>query len=524
MIAVKKINDMKKLCDILLEQDYDEETGRFRSTFLYRGLPDASYSLKTSLKRNCKEKQNELEKSILRNFTKYAAIEDPTINESIWRQLFIGQHHGLPTRVLDWTYSPLMAMHFATSGEDMAAMDKRDGAIWKIDIDEFNRMLPEKYKKALETENAYLFTVEMLSKLARSIDDYDKDMEDKSMLLIEPPSIDQRIINQYSYFSIVPKGIEEIEEFLKNKTYNTTKYIIDKSLKWRIRDMLDQMNINERIAYPGLDGLTMWLKRHYYVKREEELNMIVKPEFIFKYKAVEKDKMDRLREIICDNKLYFPNLEKLNDPLEGANASIELLVPGADIFRAAGQVLPDVKEMQDQYRVASFCSRGDSPQMWANYAGNYSGVCFVFVSENELSDIRPVVYTNQKFMCGEDGKNNSFYLEKAVEESLLYKQQDWAYESEWRIIEKTDEHHLKFSKECLVGVIIGHKCEEKIKIKEFCSEAEVPVFTTFVANDSYKINIVTDELREQIEDYDGVSYKEKIQEAYDDLPVFIRTL
>ena len=91
-------------------------------------------------------------------------------------------------------------------------------------------------------------------------------MEKNSIVLIEPPSIDQRIINQYSYFSVIPKEIKDIEEFLEVNTSNTVKYTIDKSLKWRIRDMLDQMNINERIAYPGLDGLTRWIKRHYYVK------------------------------------------------------------------------------------------------------------------------------------------------------------------------------------------------------------------------------------------------------------------
>lgn len=86
------------------------------------------------------------------------------------------------------------------------------------------------------------------------------------MVLIEPSSIDQRIINQYSYFSVIPSGIDNIENYLKSNTENTTKYVIDKTLKWRVRDMLDQMNINERITYPGLDGLTMWIKRHYYVK------------------------------------------------------------------------------------------------------------------------------------------------------------------------------------------------------------------------------------------------------------------
>ena len=59
--------------------------------------------------------------------------------------------------------------------------------------------------------------------------------------------------------------MENIEDFLEKETDHTTKYIIDKSIKWHLRDFLDQMNINERIVYPGLDGLTIWLKRHYYV-------------------------------------------------------------------------------------------------------------------------------------------------------------------------------------------------------------------------------------------------------------------
>ncbi len=266
MIQTKHLVKIEEVLELINEQTYDSAIGRYRSSYLYRGMPNETYYLTTSLHLNCKEKHKELEKSILRNFTKYAASEEPLLDESVWRQLIIGQHHGLPTRLQDWTYSLLIGLHFSTSGERLANMEMHGGILWKIDVHEMNRLLPKRYQESLREEKTNLFTVEMLNELAVDLESYDADMGENSLVLLEPPSIDQRIINQYSYFAIIPSGMRDIEQFLADRTTHTVKYVIDKSLRWKIRDMLDRMNINERMIYPGLDGLSAWLKRHYYVK------------------------------------------------------------------------------------------------------------------------------------------------------------------------------------------------------------------------------------------------------------------
>ncbi len=261
---------LSSIDDIMLmakDHQYQEQIDRYRSSYFYRGVPDANFSLTTSLKRNCYDAAPVLEGAILRNFTKYAIIEDPTLESSIWKQMIIGQHHGLPTRLLDWTHSSLVALNFATTEDDFGMLDKRDCAVWRIDARELNKYLPQKYKDALDAERTFVFSVKTLDSVVSSLKDYDEDMGNQSFVCLEPPSVDQRIINQYSFFTVIPSGIGNISEFLQESPVETIKYVINKSLRWQLRDILDQFNVNERIIYPGLDGLSRWIARHYYKKR-----------------------------------------------------------------------------------------------------------------------------------------------------------------------------------------------------------------------------------------------------------------
>ena len=260
------IDDIFGVSALITEQRYRQDLDRFRSLHMYRGMPNADYRIITSLQRICKEKRFILEPPILENFTKYAALEDPSIESSVWRQMILGQHHGLPTRLLDWSFSPLIGLHFATTEQNLDKMTDHDGVVWRIDVHELHSLLPGKYQDIMRKYQSTVISLRMLQESCTSLREYDEDMVDRYMLIVEPPSIEQRIINQYSFFSIVPLKIENVVDFLAANTENTVKYVIKKELKWQIRDLLDQLNISERIIYPGLDGLSQWLARHYYVK------------------------------------------------------------------------------------------------------------------------------------------------------------------------------------------------------------------------------------------------------------------
>ena len=244
-----------------------------RSPFAYRGLSSSSHSLESKFAR-LRQSVPSVERHLLRNFIKYSERPDAP-QEVFWNWLALAQHYGLPTRLLDWTYSPQVALHFATSNLRAYTFD---GAVWGINYRAIVELLPEALKSPLREEGTHVFTTELLSKVAKSLREYDcyaPSPADPFVSFFEPPSLDGRIVNQFALFSVPSNPHLDLEQWLKSlpeidvetKEPLAFKIVIDKTLKWEIRDRLDQANITERVLFPGLDGLASWLGR-YYSNRE----------------------------------------------------------------------------------------------------------------------------------------------------------------------------------------------------------------------------------------------------------------
>lgn len=252
-----------QLQDLLFEGSWNENLKRFRSTGAFRGTGRANRGLHNALSR-IGGNYSERERHLIRNFRKYAH-RSFLGDESLWNWLALAQHHGLPTRLLDWTYSPYVALHFATA--DLEEFHD-DGEVWCVNFVETNRKLPKVLRALLQEEGSDVFTGHMLSRAADSLDAFDSlSRHEPFVLFLEPPSVDDRIVNQSALFSLMSNPRAKLHEWLAEHEHSYQRIIIPAALKWEVRDKLDQANISERVLFPGLDGLSRWLKR-YYTERD----------------------------------------------------------------------------------------------------------------------------------------------------------------------------------------------------------------------------------------------------------------
>lgn len=260
-MEVTCVETWNELQEVLYHNSWNPRLGRYRSHEAYRGLSDAEYPLITTLMR-LGGAYVELEKHIIRNFRKYAHMR-MVEQDSIWHWLSLAQHHGLPTRLLDWTYSPMVALHFATANIDN--FDK-DGVVWAVNYVKVHENVPSVLSEQLDKEGANIFTVEMLAECVQNLSVFDHLEHEDYAIFMEPPSIDDRIVNQHALFSLMNRSDKAVDSLFGSNRNLGRKIIIPAELKWEIRDKLDQSNITERVLFPGLDGLSSWLKRQYSPK------------------------------------------------------------------------------------------------------------------------------------------------------------------------------------------------------------------------------------------------------------------
>jgi FRG domain-containing protein len=245
------------LHELLFADSWHEQLARHRSDFVFRGEARRSSSLATSLQRLGGD-YADVEGHLLRNFRKYARAKDVP-EDTLWHWLALAKHHGLATRLLDWTYSPYVALHFATA---FPRHYEEDGAIWMVDFVKTNRLLPKRLRTAVDEQGMNALSAEVLHAEAATLPAFDRLGED-FVVFFEPPALDERIVNQYALFSLMPSPHARMDEWLERHPDLCRRIVLPTELKWEVRDKLDQANITERVLFPGLDGLATWLRRYF---------------------------------------------------------------------------------------------------------------------------------------------------------------------------------------------------------------------------------------------------------------------
>ena len=222
-----------------------------RELLWFRGHSRQDWKLVPSLARNTGQLTKETE--LIKRFIQLAVphlTEDTPHND--WEWIFLMQHHRVPTRLLDWTESPLAALWFAVSSSDVD--DKAsDGAFWCLSPLSLNR--EARFRGRLETELPGFGKDEVL-------DGWLPDRQDRGLaqnpVAATGPRTSRRMAAQLGNFTISDRGSSAIEEIGDQK--HVWRFIIPAMSKSKIAEELKLLRFTELTLFPDLDRVTMVTK------------------------------------------------------------------------------------------------------------------------------------------------------------------------------------------------------------------------------------------------------------------------
>ncbi len=238
MENIEKVNDFVNVIEKIKQTA--ENDGNF-AELLFRGQNRDKPLLPKLSRLRLNGSIEKVEKLILDEFERGVIPLSEFKPENDWDLLALAQHHGLPTRLLDWTYSSLISLWFAVS-ESTKKDDKgniENGVVWILnaEVEDF-RTDTEKYGP----------------------------LSNKITKIYRPKVVSRRISAQAGAFTVhkINEG-GRIIKFETNRRYGKklTKVIIPHSQFPSIRRSLNILGVNNSTVFPDLDGFCKHLERRF---------------------------------------------------------------------------------------------------------------------------------------------------------------------------------------------------------------------------------------------------------------------
>lgn len=207
--------------------------------FVYRGVADSiNHKLIPSIGRANGYLLPD-EQEILDSFKKRAYNSLQKHPNSDWEWLALAQHHGLPTRLLDWSSSPLVAAYFATKPE----IDENSGKV-----------------KPCCPNGSAVYGLHFCSYL--NTDTHANPFQINRSGIFIPPHITERISGQAGLFSIQP---DPLVEYNPDSDGELTKYEFDSTVASDIQSGLHFLGVREDSIFPDLDGFTRGIRTKHAI-------------------------------------------------------------------------------------------------------------------------------------------------------------------------------------------------------------------------------------------------------------------
>jgi hypothetical protein len=250
-IVLTRWKNAKSYFESLLESD---------NAWIFRGHYKAEWHLQPSLERTLSQRPMDLaiERQIISEFQRRAHqyLASTEIPQTLLEWLALMQHHGSPTRLLDWTRSPYIAAFIAF--ED-TFKEEGETAIWAIN----SRWLAECSERRL----AHAWNRSVKAPELRTDEELNRLMHCSVRVVIpmEPERMNERLTIQQGLF-LFPSGTElSFESVLADYSRDDSpehirKIVLPKSEGLPCLVDLLRMNINAASLFPGLDGFARSLR------------------------------------------------------------------------------------------------------------------------------------------------------------------------------------------------------------------------------------------------------------------------